>query len=387
VRLGVLLDRYDAARGGAEAHTDALVRRALGTGDEVVVAALAGTVPEGATLRLVRAPRRRPARDRVFARAGDAALREAGCDVVLAVRHAPRCDVYLPHGGLVADALSARDAARGRPPGLRGVLRALSPKVRWFLEAERAVLDAPEGPVVVCVSRALAARAKALHPACARRLRVVPNGVDAARFDPVAFASQRAALRASRGLEDAYVGLLLAHDLLLKGAHVAVAALAHEAVRALAPPFHLVLAGDRPSRDLRRLARRLGVADRMHAVGALDDARGWLAAADVLVHPTFHDPCSLACLEALAMALPVITTPRNGVRELMGMRGGIVLEEAGNPEALAVAVRVLADPTLRAHTAEDARWIALRNRLSTRLDEVLDVCRTAAAAGGGGRGG
>jgi glycosyltransferase involved in cell wall biosynthesis len=95
----------------------------------------------------------------------------------------------------------------------------------------------------------------------------------------------------------------------------------------------------------------------------------------VLVHPTFHDPCSLACLEALAMGLPVVTTPRNGVRELMGMRGGIVVESVGDPGAVACAVRVLADPALRALTAEDARTIALRHRLERRLDAVLDLCR------------
>ena len=78
------------------------------------------------------------------------------------------------------------------------------------------------------------------------------------------------------------------------------------------------------------------------------------------------------------MGLPVITTPPNGVRELMGSRGGIVLEEAGNPRSVAVALRVLADPALRAQTAEDARFIARAHPLGTALDRVLDVCRAAA---------
>ena len=52
------------------------------------------------------------------------------------------------------------------------------------------------------------------------------------------------------------------------------------------------------------------------------------------------------------MGLPVITTPRNGVREVMGQRGGIVIEEPGNAEALATAIRVLADDELRAFTSE-----------------------------------
>ncbi|MFV1960011.1 MAG: glycosyltransferase, partial [Planctomycetota bacterium] len=123
-----------------------------------------------------------------------------------------------------------------------------------------------------------------------------------------------------------------------------------------------------------RRARRLGVAGRIHEVGYRADPRPLYVAADVLVHPTFHDPCSLACLEALAMGVPVITTPANGVGELMGPRGGIVVEAIGDPSAVAVAVAVLADPLLRAATAQDARRVARRSDETRRLDRVLEIC-------------
>ena len=114
MRLGVLLDRLGATAGGAEAHTDAFVRHALARGHEVRVAHLEGSLPPGAAaVPLGAVPRSRPARDRHLAVAGERALREAGCGVVFAARHALACDVYLPHGGLVADAWAARDAARG----------------------------------------------------------------------------------------------------------------------------------------------------------------------------------------------------------------------------------------------------------------------------------
>ena len=55
-----------------------------------------------------------------------------------------------------------------------------------------------------------------------------------------------------------------------------------------------------------------------------------------------------------------------------------MLEEAGQrPESVAVALRVLADPALRAQTAEDARLIAEAHPVETALDRVLDVCRAA----------
>lgn len=77
------------------------------------------------------------------------------------------------------------------------------------------------------------------------------------------------------------------------------------------------------------------------------------------------------------MEVPVITTARNGVAEVMGARGGIVLERPGDADALARAIVVLADPALRGVTGEDARYLAEKTRLSTRLDRVIDVCLAA----------
>jgi len=374
VKLGILVDSLQTL-GGAELHTMRLIARALRAGDEVVVASLVANTT-GVEHVVVKAPRSRPARDRVFAERGLATLREKGCDAVLGFRHCPGVDVYLPHGGLVADALHAQDAARGRVSRLRLFARELSGKHRFFAEAEQALLGVAEGPRVICVSHALRQRMRAVYPASAKRAVVVPNGVDVRHFDPSSVPPS--ALRTEFGLDGAYVGLLLAWHPRLKGAEAAIRGLARPEVTALDPSFHLVVAGGRLPADLRALARRLGVAERLHLLPGFEDPRRLYPAADVLVHPTFYDPCSLVCLEALSMGLPVVTTPPNGVRELMGARGGIVLEEPGNPESVAVALRVLADPALRAQTGEDARSIAEAHPLDTGLDRVLDVCRAAA---------
>ena len=48
------------------------------------------------------------------------------------------------------------------------------------------------------------------YPGCAKRLKVVVNGVDVERFDPERYVDQGKALRASWGLEAPLVGLLSA---------------------------------------------------------------------------------------------------------------------------------------------------------------------------------
>ncbi len=376
MKLGVLLDRFDPQRGGAEAHTDALLRRAVERGFEPVLACLEGTPPVGVRAVAVALARgSRATRDRALAIDGEKALRDAGCDRVFAIRHALRCDVYLPHGGLVADAFAARDDCRGGVGAWTRFARRFSGKRAFFEEAERQLLGQREGPVVVALSQALRGRMSVRFPAARSRIVVVPNGVDTDRFDPAPFAPGRAATRSALGVPaDAYVGLLVAHEPWLKGFGTLLDLLARADIRALSPAFHLVVAGRRVDRDLARAAKSRGVADRVHLAGAVADTRPLYAAADVLCQPTWHDPCSLTSLEALSMGLPVVTTTRNGVTELMAMRGGIPVEKPGDAEGFAKAIEILAEPRLRKETSEDARYVAKRNRLTTRLDQLLDIC-------------
>jgi UDP-glucose:(heptosyl)LPS alpha-1,3-glucosyltransferase len=381
MKLGVLLDRCDGRAGGAEAHTAALMTRALEHGDGVVLATLSGAAPAGVETLTISAPRRRPARDRHFAREGAARLRSAGADVVFAIRHALSCDVYLPHGGLVGDARAAKDEAAGGVGSFAQLGRIWSGKHAFFEEAEAALLGPVEGPQVIAVSRMVAQRIRARYPNAARRTRVVLNGVDSEHFQRRPFQEAGQRLRAGSGAPDALVALLVAHHPRLKGAEAALRALAESGLRSGSRPLHLWIVGGALPRDLERLARRLGVHARVHCHPAVADMRPYYAAADLLLHPTFYDPCSLVCLEAMAMSLPVITTPRNGVAEVMGHRAGIVVEEPGNPAALAVALSVLADDGMRAGTGRDARELAVRNPWTARLDDVLEVCRQAAQAG------
>ncbi|RMG88951.1 MAG: glycosyltransferase [Candidatus Dadabacteria bacterium] len=114
------------------------------------------------------------------------------------------------------------------------------------------------------------------------------------------------------------------------------------AVEALArlPRAHLVVVGgDRPGPFVAR-AREFGCADRVHFVGPQGEMARWYRAADVLVHPTRYDPFANVCLEALACGTPVVTTPRNGVADLLTERkgAGAVVEGGG---ALAEAVERL----------------------------------------------
>jgi glycosyltransferase involved in cell wall biosynthesis len=77
-------------------------------------------------------------------------------------------------------------------------------------------------------------------------------------------------------------------------------------------------------------------------------------AADVFVLPTLSDGFALAHLEALACAVPVITTPNCGSVVRDGIDGFIV--PIRDPEALADAIeRIVTNPNLRSRMSQNAR--------------------------------
>ena len=105
-------------------------------------------------------------------------------------------------------------------------------------------------------------------------------------------------------------------------------------------------------------------------VGPTNDLAALFGAADVFVLPTYYDPFSNACLEALAAGLPVITTPSNGFSEILisALHGAVVPE--GDSVALANEMEKWRDPQVRANSrhaclARAAEFSIERNALET----------------------
>ena len=98
-------------------------------------------------------------------------------------------------------------------------------------------------------------------------------------------------------------------------------------------------------------------------LGYCGDMRDAYFAADLLVHPTFYDPCSLVVLEAQACGLPVITSSCNGAAELAASgrprarraAEGYVIDDLHDHARLACCLERLLDPSRRRRCAEAAR--------------------------------
>jgi glycosyltransferase involved in cell wall biosynthesis len=83
---------------------------------------------------------------------------------------------------------------------------------------------------------------------------------------------------------------------------------------------HLLIVGDGPdAQPIAERARSLGVADRVHLLGQISDARKYaaLSTADAFVSTSQHEGFGLVYLEAMAQGLPIVCYDRGGQTDFL----------------------------------------------------------------------
>ena len=143
---------------------------------------------------------------------------------------------------------------------------------------------------------------------------------------------------------------------LVKGHHLAVHAIANEALRR---DVHLYFLGEGPrASQLRSLASSVGVSDRVHMLGFRRNPYDYIAHCDVLLMPSLHEGLPYTLLEAMALGVPVIASRVGGLSEVIedGVTG--LLVEPQCADALARAIqRLRENGTLRSSIAEEAKKV------------------------------
>lgn len=154
--------------------------------------------------------------------------------------------------------------------------------------------------------------------------------------------------------------LNLGNLLHLKGFHLGLMAFARF-VREF-PQGEYWIIGDGPERrNLERLTRELGVAQKVRFFGALprEEALKKLAECDVLVHPSLHDSGGWVCVEAMAAGRPVICLDLGGpalqVTEETGFKIPTRTPEQAVVEMAKAMLRLARDLDLRLKMGRAAR--------------------------------
>jgi UDP-glucose:(heptosyl)LPS alpha-1,3-glucosyltransferase len=194
----------------------------------------------------------------------------------------------------------------------------------------------------------------------ADRISVVFNTVDLDRFHPRMREVYRAQKRAELGVgADSILLLFAGNNFRLKGLETLLRALPLLTAQFPNRDFRLLVAGRGRPRRYRSLMKKLGISARVIFTGPLSPMEHYYAAADIYVHPTFYDSCSLTVLEALAAGLPAVTTRFNGAAQVIASQeGGMVINDPADAAELAAAVALYADPEKRAAARIVARaWM------------------------------
>ena len=107
---------------------------------------------------------------------------------------------------------------------------------------------------------------------------------------------------------------------------------------------------------LRALSEELKLTEAVLFLGARPDVPRLLAALDIFVHPTRHDPCPIAPLEASVSSLPTVAYAEGGMRELVAQGETGLLATPGDVAALSACLEeLLADPARARRMGQAAR--------------------------------
>lgn len=206
----------------------------------------------------------------------------------------------------------------------------------------------------------------------------IPNGIDSKPF--LAAEGERKFFRHEIGALPGTVVATVVASLDAKGHRWLLPAVAQVVREGLDVKLVVVGEGHWGGPLIRAQAHDLGIADRVHMLGFREDIPRILAGSDVFVLPTPSEGCSLAILEAMAAALPVIASDVGGNPELVvpGVTGLLLpVEDVG---AWATALAALArDPGRRrawgqagrARAATDFTLEKMVKKYAALYDELL----------------
>ena len=206
---------------------------------------------------------------------------------------------------------------------------------------------------------------------------VIRNGVDTNFFCPATRFSRRAEAREHFGLSDnEFTLLFIGNDWKKKGLITVLEALAD----CRESPLKLLVVGDDDRRSYSETIRQFAIEDRVFFLPKSPDVLQFYAAADLCVAPSLEDAFGLPVLEAMACGLPVISSPRAGVSEIINDRmDGFVLRNPEDSHELAELLRMLRSSSdVRRQIGERARATAVRNGWEANVDQLWHLLEVTA---------
>ncbi len=201
---------------------------------------------------------------------------------------------------------------------------------------------------------------------------VIYNGVNLEEFHPKNRALFRGEIREEFNISnDEFLILFVGSGYRRKGLRYLI-----EAVSLLKEkrPLKMLVVARGKKKFYLRLARRLGVEDKIIFTGGRKDLRKFYAASDLFVLPTIYEPFGNVCLETLASGLPIIVSKTSGAAEIITEgENGLLLKNPRDSRELAEKIRLAFDNRFRNKLSKNARTLAENFTVDENVEKTLEV--------------
>ena len=376
MKIALVCTKFSPAYGGLEKYTLFLARALRDAGHAVHLFANRWEAETGLHFHHVpRIPFVSPLKNLSFAYWANRRLAPIAFDVIHSMERIFYQDIFR-----ASDGINPVQMRQKYPRPLVRKFKAAGPRRQVLSYLERRIFAARGCRYVMTNSELVKGHIVAHYAVDPAKIVVIYNGVDTQTFNPGVRSRFRAQVRAAWGVSDRErIVLFVANDFKRKGLQSLL-----EALRLTADPhLRLIVVGRDDPKPYRRWARRHGLGRRVLFVGPHKAAEQCYGAADIFALPTIEDAFANVCLEAMACALPVITTPSNGAAELIeeGLNGFVV--ECGRAPELARRLQLTASAQQCRHMGQNAAQTARRYTLDNHLREVMRLYRRVASGGSG----
>lgn len=214
--------------------------------------------------------------------------------------------------------------------------------------------------LIIAPSRELALKSRIVQ--ISKKIKYIPNGVDTKRFNP---SIERCDVRASHGIHRDSPILLCPRRLDPKNGIEYMIRSAPLVVKQHRNVCFLIVGnGDTKYKGyLKRMIQKRGVGDHIIFVGSVanDEMPAYYLNSDIVILPSLVEATSIAGIEGMACARPIIGTKTGGIPEILNDGENGILVEPANPGDLAKAIlALLKDGDKRKRMGLKGRELAVR---------------------------
>lgn len=241
-------------------------------------------------------------------------LRKNHYDLVIGFNKMPHLDIYY-----------AADKCYQARMRERHVLHRCLPRYRQWVGLEKAVFQQGQPTDILLISPKEQAIFSQYYQTEPHRFHHLPPGISKELLS-TGTSGLRTRVRNRYDISpEQFILLMVGSGFETKGLDRAIRALA-SLPHALKHRCQLWVVGQGKTQPFKKLARKLGIANRLFFYGARNDVIDFLHAADLLLHPAYHENTGTVLLEAMTAGLAVLTIDHCGYADyIKKANAGIVM--------------------------------------------------------------